>query len=89
VSTHDPSPAELDACQACGKSIEVTPRSGLYSIIPADNTSRVTTFAFCPSCAVALVDEIAANVPIRYLDALASTVKRRVARRAEHEAVAS
>ncbi|HTX12807.1 MAG TPA: hypothetical protein VME22_29590 [Solirubrobacteraceae bacterium] len=90
-SIADRNPVELDTmtCEACGKSYEATPHSEVYSIVPDQERPHVASFQLCPSCAVTLVDEIAANVPIRYLDGLAATVNRRVGRRAEREAVAS
>lgn len=88
-SDHSPD-VELDTatCEACGKPYAATPRSEVYSIV-IDQGPDVASFQLCPSCAVALVDEIAANVPDVYLDILADAVRRRAARRADREAVAS
>ena len=85
------SPVEPDRtdCEACGKAYTATPRSEVYSIVIDQERPDVASFRLCPSCAVALADEIAANVPDVYLDILADAVGRRAARRAEREAVAS
>ena len=62
------SPVELDTteCEACGKPYAATPRSEVYSIVIDQERPDVASFRLCPSCAVALADEIAANVPDVY-----------------------
>ena len=85
------SPVELDTteCEACGKPYAATPRSEVYSIVIDQERPDVASFRLCPSCAVALADEIAANVPDVYLDILADAIRRRAARRAERDGVTS
>ena len=79
-STADRSPVDQLDCEACGKPYEATPRNEVYSIAIDQD---VASFQLCPPCAVALADEIAANIPDIYLDILADAVRRRAARRVE------
>lgn len=68
-------------CQSCGRvDVDVDP----YTIAAGGHPpATLKTFLFCPSCAVTLVDEIAATIPDRYTEVLGATVDRRLSRRAE------
>lgn len=70
---------DLD-CQVCGRS-----EPDVYSVATGegDRPAHLEHFSLCAGCASALVDEIAANIPDRYLDGVAHVVRRRAERREE------
>jgi hypothetical protein len=71
-----------DNCEACDR--EIDPADSTYTVATeGDSPKSTASFILCPSCAVTLVDEIAGNLPVDYLDVLVQTVQRRAGRREE------